>query len=140
MPQLVLVSNIARFDQVVITLASGDTGQGFDLHSLQGRKSFSTFGRTKSKVSTFGRDVDSDFGLKPFRVFNVWLEVLDFNQVVKDAWKKEERFGGNRAKIKCLRNEAMRWELEAEKRTLSDVERETWLEMGGKEMEYCNML
>ncbi|GJW28917.1 hypothetical protein Tco_0045792 [Tanacetum coccineum] len=89
MPQLVIVSNIARFDQVVITLASGDTGQGFDLHSLQGRKSFSTFGRTKSKVSTFGRDVDSDFGLKPFRVFNVWLEVLDFNQVVKDAWKKE---------------------------------------------------
>ncbi|GJT00595.1 phosphoglycerate kinase, chloroplastic [Tanacetum coccineum] len=30
--------DIARLDQVVITLASGDRGQGFDPHSLQGRR------------------------------------------------------------------------------------------------------
>ncbi|GJZ24543.1 hypothetical protein Tco_0562002 [Tanacetum coccineum] len=44
---------IARLDEVVITLASGDKGQGFNLHSLQGRRSFSTFGKTN--LSTFGR-------------------------------------------------------------------------------------
>ncbi|GJS98678.1 hypothetical protein Tco_0819848, partial [Tanacetum coccineum] len=42
-------------DQVVNTLASGDRGQWFDPHPLQGRRSFSTFGRTESSLSTFGR-------------------------------------------------------------------------------------
>ncbi|GKA44431.1 phospholipase-like protein, partial [Tanacetum coccineum] len=45
----------ARLDQVVITLASGDRGQGFDPHSLQGRRSFSIFGRTGSSLSTLSR-------------------------------------------------------------------------------------
>ncbi|GJU49467.1 chloroplastic group IIB intron splicing facilitator CRS2-B, chloroplastic-like protein [Tanacetum coccineum] len=36
-------------------LASGDRGQGFDPYSLQGRRSFSTFGRTGSSLSTLGR-------------------------------------------------------------------------------------
>ncbi|GJZ09904.1 polyadenylate-binding protein RBP47B' [Tanacetum coccineum] len=44
-----------RLDQLVITLASGDRGQGFDPHSLQGRRSFSTFGRTGTSLSTLGR-------------------------------------------------------------------------------------
>ncbi|GKA29748.1 hypothetical protein Tco_0715993 [Tanacetum coccineum] len=43
-----------------------------------------------------------------------------------------------------LKNEAMRWELEAEKRTLSEVERVTWLETRKqweeKENKYDNML
>ncbi|GKC77947.1 hypothetical protein Tco_1128721, partial [Tanacetum coccineum] len=39
-------------EDVVITLASGDRGQGFDPHSVQGRRSFSTFGRTGSSLST----------------------------------------------------------------------------------------
>ncbi|GJY00854.1 hypothetical protein Tco_0359006 [Tanacetum coccineum] len=43
-----------KFDKVVITLASGDRGQGFDPHSLQGWRSFPTFGRTGSNLSTFG--------------------------------------------------------------------------------------
>ncbi|GJV03658.1 ulp1 protease family, C-terminal catalytic domain-containing protein [Tanacetum coccineum] len=43
-----------RLDQVVITLASGDKCQGFDPHSLQGRRSFSTFGRNESSLSTLG--------------------------------------------------------------------------------------
>ncbi|GJY09959.1 hypothetical protein Tco_0378144 [Tanacetum coccineum] len=48
-------SIIARLDQVVITFVFGDRGQGFDPHSLHGRKSFSTFGRTGSSLSTLGR-------------------------------------------------------------------------------------
>ncbi|GKA87607.1 hypothetical protein Tco_0809371 [Tanacetum coccineum] len=43
-----------------------------------------------------------------------------------------------------LRNEAMRWELEAEKRVLSDSERTSWMEARkqweDKEREYSNML
>ncbi|GJV54460.1 hypothetical protein Tco_1450201 [Tanacetum coccineum] len=133
MPQLVIVSNIARLDQVVITLASRDTGQGFNLYSL-------------SSLSTFVRGIAVYVSTSPKHRARRFI----FNQVVEDAWKKEvnscrpdcvlrdrlknvkaslkawskERFGENKAKIKSLRNEAMRWELEAEKRTLSDVERE----------------
>nr|GEW42881.1 hypothetical protein [Tanacetum cinerariifolium] len=37
---------------VVITFASKDRVQGFDPHALQGRRSFSTFGKTGSSLST----------------------------------------------------------------------------------------
>ncbi|GKC32295.1 hypothetical protein Tco_1039589 [Tanacetum coccineum] len=47
--------NKVGLDQVVNTLACGDRGQGFDPHPLQGRRSFSTFGKTGSNLSTFGR-------------------------------------------------------------------------------------
>ncbi|GKD72848.1 transposon TX1 uncharacterized, partial [Tanacetum coccineum] len=116
------------------------------------------------------KDVDLDFGPKPFRVFNVWLEEPDFYHVVEEAWKKEvrgiwpdcifrdrlkkvkaslrvwskERFGENKEKIKSLRSETMRWKMEEEKRTLSDSERLAWLEVRKrwqeKGREYCNML
>ncbi|GJW46513.1 transposon TX1, partial [Tanacetum coccineum] len=116
------------------------------------------------------KDVDQDFGPKPFSVFNVWMDEPDSYQVVEDAWKKEvrsyqpncifqdrlknvkaslrgwskERFGGNKKKIESLRSEAIRWELEEEKRTLDNNERLVWLEARkiweDKENEYCNML
>ncbi|GKC96023.1 RNA-directed DNA polymerase, eukaryota [Tanacetum coccineum] len=35
------------------------------------------------------KDVELDFGPKPFHVFNVWLDDTDFNQVVEEAWKKD---------------------------------------------------
>ncbi|GJV44175.1 ribonuclease H-like domain-containing protein, partial [Tanacetum coccineum] len=114
------------------------------------------------------KDMDLDYGSKPFRVFNIWIEELDFQYVVEEAWKKEvrntrpdcrfrdrlknvkeslrvwsnDRFGEHKGKIEMLKNEAMGWELEAEKRTLSEVERVTWLETRkqweGKENEYGN--
>ncbi|GKB99345.1 hypothetical protein Tco_0985482 [Tanacetum coccineum] len=40
---------------LAITFVSGDRGQGFDPHSLQGRRSFSTFDRTGTSLSTLGR-------------------------------------------------------------------------------------
>ncbi|GKC42206.1 hypothetical protein Tco_1059928 [Tanacetum coccineum] len=49
------IAPMVTLDQVVITLASGERGQGFDPYSLQGRMSFSTFGRTGSNLSTLGR-------------------------------------------------------------------------------------
>ncbi|GJR06068.1 reverse transcriptase domain-containing protein, partial [Tanacetum coccineum] len=49
------VFNRVGLDQVVNTIAFGDRGQGFDPHPLQGRRSFCTFGRTGSSLSTFGR-------------------------------------------------------------------------------------
>nr|GEY63360.1 hypothetical protein [Tanacetum cinerariifolium] len=93
-----------------------------------------------------------DFGPKPFRVFDVWLE--DFYKIVNEAYKKEvrsngpdcrfrdkvknvkddlkkwskERFGGNKEKMQMYKNEAMRWELESENRTLTHNERLVWLE------------
>nr|GEZ28778.1 RNA-directed DNA polymerase, eukaryota [Tanacetum cinerariifolium] len=37
------------------------------------------------------KDVDFDFGPKPFRIFNIWMEEPDFQHVVEEAWKKEVR-------------------------------------------------
>nr|GEZ77177.1 hypothetical protein [Tanacetum cinerariifolium] len=42
-------------DQVVNIFDSGDRSQWLDPHPLQGRKSFFTFDRTGSGLSTFGR-------------------------------------------------------------------------------------
>ncbi|GJU10075.1 transposon TX1 [Tanacetum coccineum] len=42
-------------------------------------------------------------------------------------WSKE-RFEGNKEKNEGYKSEAMRWELEAEKRVLNDAERAPWLE------------
>ncbi|GJW78077.1 reverse transcriptase domain, reverse transcriptase zinc-binding domain protein [Tanacetum coccineum] len=96
--------------------------------------------------------------------------MADFMAVVEEAWKKDvrssrpdwvfrdrlknvkvklrgwskERFGGHKEKMEKLKNEAMRWELEAETRALSDNERGSWLEARkqweDKEREYGNML
>ncbi|GKB63319.1 hypothetical protein Tco_0919505 [Tanacetum coccineum] len=99
------------------------------------------------------KDVDSNFGPRPFRVFNIWLEKPDIGQVVEGAWNKEvkskrpdrrfrdklknvkeefrkwskERFGASKEKIEVLKKEAMRWELEAENRSLNEIERAQWL-------------
>ncbi|GJU45073.1 hypothetical protein Tco_1202339 [Tanacetum coccineum] len=82
------------------------------------------------------------------------MEEPNFIQVVGEAWKKDvwslspdcifrdrlknvkaslrvwsrERFNGHKEKIITLKNDDMRWELEEEKRTLNDNEREAWLE------------
>ncbi|GKB79968.1 hypothetical protein Tco_0946863, partial [Tanacetum coccineum] len=76
------------------------------------------------------------------------MEESDFISVVEEAWMKDvksfqpdcvfrdrlknvkaslriwskERFGGHKEKMDSLRNEAMRWKLEAEKRVLNDSE------------------
>ncbi|GJX96354.1 cysteine-rich receptor-like protein kinase [Tanacetum coccineum] len=64
------------------------------------------------------KDMDVDFGPKPFRVFNICLKEADI----------ENRFGGLNEKINKYSKEAMRWELEAESRALDDEERLKWLE------------
>ena len=43
------------------------------------------------------------------------------------SWSKE-RFGDHKTKIELYKNEAMRLELEAERRTLDDGERANWME------------
>ncbi|GKA62191.1 putative reverse transcriptase domain-containing protein [Tanacetum coccineum] len=116
------------------------------------------------------KDVELDFGPKPFRVFNTWLEEHDFLGIMEGAWKKnvrsirpdcifrdrlknvkaslrvwsKDRFGGHKECIKNLKKEAVKWELEAEKRGLSDTERGIWMETRKrwmeKEKEYGNML
>ncbi|GJV02698.1 RNA-directed DNA polymerase, eukaryota [Tanacetum coccineum] len=69
------------------------------------------------------KDVDLDFGPKPFRAFDIWLEETDIGN---EKWSKE-RFGAVNEMIEMVKKEAMKWELEAENRTLSEVEREVWM-------------
>ncbi|GJT27084.1 RNA-directed DNA polymerase, eukaryota, reverse transcriptase zinc-binding domain protein [Tanacetum coccineum] len=64
------------------------------------------------------KDVELDFGPKPFKVFNIWLKNV---KASLRAWSKD-RFGGHKVKVEELRKEAMRWELEAEKRALNENE------------------
>ncbi|GJZ31357.1 RNA-directed DNA polymerase, eukaryota, reverse transcriptase zinc-binding domain protein, partial [Tanacetum coccineum] len=52
--------------KIFITLASGDRGQGFDPHSLQGQRSFSTSGRTGSSLSTLGRGMVVYISTSPY--------------------------------------------------------------------------
>ncbi|GKF36863.1 hypothetical protein Tco_0113621 [Tanacetum coccineum] len=99
------------------------------------------------------KDVDLDFGPKPFRAFDIWLEERDIRNVVEEAWKIEvmsrrpdcrfreklknvkfvlkewnkERFRAVNEKIERFKKEAMKWELEAENITLSEVEKEAWI-------------
>ncbi|GJU27325.1 transposon TX1 [Tanacetum coccineum] len=99
------------------------------------------------------KDIDLDFGPKPFRDFDIWLEEKDIGLVVEEAWKMEikskradcqfrdklknvkvalkmwskERFGVVNEKIEVFRKEAMTWELEAENRALNEIEREAWM-------------
>ncbi|GKE63152.1 RNA-directed DNA polymerase, eukaryota [Tanacetum coccineum] len=80
------------------------------------------------------KDVELDFGPKPFRIFNVRMEEPDFISVIEEAWRKDvrssrpdcvfrdrlknikaslkiwstERFNGHKEKVDKLRNEAMR--------------------------------
>ncbi|GKC45799.1 hypothetical protein Tco_1063521, partial [Tanacetum coccineum] len=116
------------------------------------------------------KDMELDFGPKPFRIFNIWMDEPDFFKVVEEAWGKEVRsyrpdcifrdklknvkaslrgwskmrFGGHKEKVENLRNVAMKWEQEAEKRTLTDSERTSWLETRKqweeKERESGNMI
>ncbi|GKB98887.1 transposon TX1 [Tanacetum coccineum] len=96
------------------------------------------------------KDIDLDFGPKPFRAFDIWLEEKDIGLVVEEAWKMEikskradcqfrdklknvkvalkmwskERFGVVNEKIEVFKKEAMMWELEAENRALNEIKRE----------------
>ncbi|GJS75871.1 putative RNA-directed DNA polymerase [Tanacetum coccineum] len=100
------------------------------------------------------KDIDLDFGPKPFCIFDVWLEESDIDQVVLRAWgmnvkssrrdcvfrdklknveaelKKwsKDRFGSSKEKIEEYRKEAMKWELEAENKSLNEEEMSIWME------------
>ena len=82
------------------------------------------------------KDSDKDFGPKPFRTLDIWLDEPDVNRVVEEAWAKpvtrvrpdcivrdkfknvkvalkswsRDRFGNLDQQIEDYRKEAMRWE------------------------------
>lgn len=102
-----------------------------------------------------------DFGPKPFRFFDAWLDKHDIEVVIKNAWAKSvtsfhpdcifrdklknvknelrewsmSRFGKLEGEIQNFKTEAMNWEVVAESRELNDDERSTWLETRRKWLE-----
>nr|GEX99994.1 transposon TX1 uncharacterized [Tanacetum cinerariifolium] len=88
------------------------------------------------------KDVELNFGPKPFWVFNIWLDEPDFLNIVEGAWKEDvrstrsncifrdrlknvkkslrdwskDRFGGHKESIENLKKEAMRirWDVEGD--------------------------
>nr|GEV10009.1 transposon TX1 [Tanacetum cinerariifolium] len=107
------------------------------------------------------KDVNVNFGPKPFRAFDIWLEEFDLESIVAGAWSMSVRdnrldcilrdkfknvkealkkwcktlFEGLDKKIEDYSQETMRWELEAEKRSLGDMERNAWIEARRKWIE-----
>nr|GEW91790.1 reverse transcriptase domain, reverse transcriptase zinc-binding domain protein [Tanacetum cinerariifolium] len=65
------------------------------------------------------KDLDVNFGLKPFRVFDIWLKEADTEEVVLRGWNKD---------VKSSRPDSMYWELEAESRNLDEVKMSNWIE------------
>nr|GEU47210.1 zinc finger, CCHC-type [Tanacetum cinerariifolium] len=99
------------------------------------------------------KDVKLDFGPKKFSAFDIWLEDRDIRNMVEDAWKIEvrsrrlycrlwdklknvkfvlkewstKRFRAMNEKTEMFKKEPMKWELEVENRTLSEVKKQAWL-------------
>lgn len=102
-----------------------------------------------------------DFGPKPFKFFNAWLEKSDMFDVVKEAWGKsvhgfksngvfrdklknvksalrewsKNKYGVLEMEIKKLKEKAIEWEEEAERRRLTEAETVEWLETRKKWIE-----
>lgn len=99
------------------------------------------------------KDMDMDFGMKPFRAYDVWLKENDIDSVFISAWNNpvlsyradcvmrdkfknvKERLkewnklkvNANNTAIEKCKSEAMKWEIEAESRVLESREMELWL-------------
>ncbi|XP_071727284.1 uncharacterized protein [Rutidosis leptorrhynchoides] len=95
-----------------------------------------------------------DFSLKPFKVFDEWLNKEGIEDVINEAWGKLVKgsrfdcnfrdkmknvkfalkfwssctFGGLDNEIITLKKEAHEWEIKAENNGMNDVEREKWLD------------
>ncbi|XP_071714226.1 uncharacterized protein [Rutidosis leptorrhynchoides] len=102
----------------------------------------------------FMRISDDDFGHKPFKIFDEWLNRDGIDSVISEGWNKEVRgfrkdcifrdklknvktelrgwskkeFGELDEEILTLKNIAHNWELKAESGTLSENDRMCWLE------------
>nr|GEU60297.1 putative RNA-directed DNA polymerase, eukaryota, reverse transcriptase zinc-binding domain protein [Tanacetum cinerariifolium]GEU60379.1 putative RNA-directed DNA polymerase, eukaryota, reverse transcriptase zinc-binding domain protein [Tanacetum cinerariifolium] len=72
------------------------------------------------------KDSDVDFGTKPFRALDVWLDDLDVNWVALKRWSKD-RFKNLDKKIDEHIKEAMRWKCEVESRDLNEDELKAWM-------------
>ncbi|XP_071687285.1 uncharacterized protein [Rutidosis leptorrhynchoides] len=100
------------------------------------------------------RDKLIDYGPKPFKVFDEWLNCEGIDKIILDAWGQPIRgsrkdyifrdklknvkfalkewsikeFGGLDLEIYALKREAMEWELNDESNVITDSDRERWLE------------
>ncbi|XP_071740791.1 uncharacterized protein [Rutidosis leptorrhynchoides] len=81
------------------------------------------------------RDRDIDFGPKPTKIFDEWLEAEDSTQIINDAWNQialkewaQKTFEKIDIEIEELQKVATNWELMVEERILTDEERELWIE------------
>ncbi|GJQ98345.1 putative ribonuclease H protein [Tanacetum coccineum] len=66
------------------------------------------------------KDMDLDIGRKPFRAFDFWLEDEEIENVFSMAWDKPVR--GSRLDFMSCKKDPMRWEVEAESRSLNEEE------------------
>ncbi|XP_071715008.1 uncharacterized protein [Rutidosis leptorrhynchoides] len=86
------------------------------------------------------RNGSADFGPKPIRIFDSWLDEKGVEDILKNvkeslqAWSKGS-VGKLDEEIKQLIDECNQLEKDAEQRDLNDNERQTWLQARGKWIE-----
>ncbi|XP_071739795.1 uncharacterized protein [Rutidosis leptorrhynchoides] len=80
------------------------------------------------------RDKEIDFGPKPIKIFDEWLDEAGAEDVIKKAWNLNI-FGKIEEEISDLKCQATNWELLAENRDLSERKRESWLDSSKKWIE-----
>nr|GFB24474.1 transposon TX1 [Tanacetum cinerariifolium] len=99
-------------------------------------------------------DKVTDFGPKPFRCFDIWMEDMECERIMAECWRKmvcfrnpdlvfrdklknvkeglkawiKVKFRGNDRNIDALKNEATKWEIVAESRDLDVIELKRWKE------------
>ncbi|XP_071739246.1 uncharacterized protein [Rutidosis leptorrhynchoides] len=104
-------------------------------HQFWGNLAAVTLDRTSSDhVPIVLKDERKDFGPKPFKVFDVWLDEDGVDQVIVDAWEKPTDSGIDK-EIEILKDKSLKLELKAETVVLNEAELESWKESRSKWLE-----
>ncbi|XP_071695906.1 uncharacterized protein [Rutidosis leptorrhynchoides] len=104
------------------------------------------------------RDNNKDFGPKPFKLFDIWLESLEVEKIIVDAWNDDmvgsrmdcvfrnklkkvkdalrkwskTKYGSIDIDLISAKKEAMEWESKAESSILNSADRNKWVEARNK--------
>ncbi|XP_071730314.1 uncharacterized protein [Rutidosis leptorrhynchoides] len=91
--------------------------------------------RTSDHCPLILRDSNIDFGPKPFKLFNIWLENKDVEKIIVDAWNEQNalrtwskyQYGTLDEEIENWQNITKEMEEKADSGSLNDDDRTSWI-------------
>ncbi|XP_071727221.1 uncharacterized protein [Rutidosis leptorrhynchoides] len=106
------------------------------LHSWGDISAIALDRRTSDHCPIILRDKDVDFGPKPFKFFDEWLECKEIEKIRIDAWNiliwSKTRYGLIDVEIESWKHKALEFESKADQGMLTDDDRDTWIEARAK--------